>query len=629
MGIKRRKLFLITIVLFFFFLGLPFADAYFYSGDGYYDDYYDYDYYDYYDDDYYDDYYSSYGGEYYEEYYEEYWEDYYVSESYYPSRCPSPECPAPAPQCPPSVPENDPVSGSLSVSTTNVYTGESFTLTISGQDDNGLSKACLQDNTPPYSVFGEGCKQMSGISDSKCWQIVKSEPGSYSFCGEVYGFAYDSCSSHRDEESALTNCQTVNVTERTTPLNISCSASPYPAEIDQRVTFRASASGGTGSYNYYWSGDCTGSSYSCETYFSYSGRYRTTVTITSGNQTASASCSVQVEGLDECSVQGETRCYDSTRKQTCGNYDSDSYLEWSSSQSCRGNTSCGFGRCEEDERPDWYCSGEKCRYRCESDSDCEEEKCECSKGPCCDGCDYKSSSTSCDVELQTQYACPWGSSCGADVAKRTRTKIRYCSGSSAKCTGKWDDWLKWSNWTVADYCSANEVCRSGNSQCQYSSACVQPPPPSPPTYIKNFRRYCYDNDIYWFDSNGVRQGKHLECSDENECTLDGCENDACFNNLECDGTTCELDSSDYCQNCEHCGDDSCNCDENVCECPIDCERAEVEEPEPEPELEPEKGAAAAALALTLKSLAKKWYVWLLLWIVFVVLLYTIFKRRQS
>jgi len=95
--------------------------------------------------------------------------------------------------------------------------------------------------------------------------------------------------------------------------------------------------------------------------------------------------------------------------------------------------------------------------------------------------------------------------------------------------------------------------------------------------------------------------------------------------LSCDGTTCELGSSDYCQNCESCEDGVCNCEENVCECPIDCEEAEAEEAEPELE----KGTVTAALALTLKSIAKKWYVWLLLWIVFVVLLYTIFKRSKA
>jgi len=49
---------------------------------------------------------------------------------------------------------------------------------------------------------------------------------------------------------------------------------------------------------------------------------------------------------NECSASGAKQCADSTQYQTCGNYDADSCLEWSSSVSCpSGQTCSGSGVC--------------------------------------------------------------------------------------------------------------------------------------------------------------------------------------------------------------------------------------------------------------------------------------------
>jgi hypothetical protein len=554
---------------------------------------------------------------------------------------------------------DDPVSGTLSVNSTSVCEGEPIIVYITGQDNDGLSRFSL------YYDDRWDHQNVSGTSTVRTWTVTEDSPGTYTFCGRVTGYKNIDPLPY----FWIDNTETADTSPRCVSVNVSC---PLPPS-------------------------CT----------------------------------------DECSYSGQTRCYNSERRQVCGNYDSDSCLEWSSSYSCSGSTSCGYGSCDDDERPDWYCSGGECKYSCKNSSSCE-EKCECSEGPCCDGCHYKSSTVSCDVEVQTQYGCPWGTSCGVDVGKRTRSRLRYCSGSSTKCTGDWGNWLVWGNWKIADSCSANEVCRVGNSQCQYNSACVQP------TYIKHFRKDCYDSDMYWFDSNGIRQEKYQECEDNNSCTIDGCENSACFNDLKCDGTTCEIGSTDYCQNCEHCGDNVCNCEEDVCSCSEDCEfvnlaisilwKEESDEGEwketlsvateeevdflvvvindsseefdnvfvkleipqgiiykdelrvggdsfggdinksinigpfpPETEkiitfkgkisseiavkTETEiigtvsaedqsasdvmritierEGKGAAAVGLALKSLAKKWYVWVLFWLAFVILLYWIFRRRKG
>ncbi len=176
---------------------------------------------------------------------------------------------------------------------------------------------------------------------------------------------------------------------------------------------------------------------------------------------------------DECSYNGQTRC-NGGYKQTCGDYDSDSCLEWSSLRSCSGNTSCGYGRCDSGERPNWYCSGGSCLYNCQYSSSCVSSPRQCSEGPCCDGDNYRPSTWICDFDIQTQYGCPWGTVGGADVGKRTRTRLQYCSGSSAECTGTLGSWLPWTSWKIADNCGTNEVCSAGSPYC-YSSPSTEEP----------------------------------------------------------------------------------------------------------------------------------------------------------
>lgn len=179
---------------------------------------------------------------------------------------------------------------------------------------------------------------------------------------------------------------------------------------------------------------------------------------------------------NECSYEGQVRCYGENHRQICGNYDSDPYLEWSEPQSCVESIACGYGSCAENQRPSWYCSNGSCVYRCINDSQCgiTPASCQCISGPCCDGCYYKPSTVGCNFEFQTEYGCPWGLGCSVDVGRKTRTKLQYCSGISSQCNGRWSDWLDFSDWVISDYCSSNEVCVAGNTQCQYNSNCVQP-----------------------------------------------------------------------------------------------------------------------------------------------------------
>ena len=207
---------------------------------------------------------------------------------------------------------------------------------------------------------------------------------------------------------------------------------------------------------------------------------------------------------------------------------------------------------------------------CRAGQTCQDGQCvnkqECTSGPCCEQGHYKPSTAICNVETKTQYGCPWGLGCGSDVGKRVKSRFQYCSGNSAQCNGKWSNWGDWTNWTVSDYCSNNEYCMVGQSRCQYSSNCTQPS-----GLIQHYKKGCYNNNVYWFNSNSIRQEKYKDCNDKNDCTIDSCDKGRCSNILKCDGSTCAIGSTDYCNSCNHCGDKVCNCNETICNCPQDCQ----------------------------------------------------------
>ena len=105
---------------------------------------------------------------------------------------------------------------------------------------------------------------------------------------------------------------------------------------------------------------------------------------------------------NECSFSGQTQCAGSAHKQTCGNYDSDSCLEWSSIYVCVENLSCGYGTCSETQKPSWYCSAGNCLYNCVEDSSCESSfSCTDSDG----GIDYYTKGITVQGDVQLQDEC--------------------------------------------------------------------------------------------------------------------------------------------------------------------------------------------------------------------------------
>ncbi len=93
------------------------------------------------------------------------------------------------------------------------------------------------------------------------------------------------------------------------------------------------------------------------------------------------------ECTDECSYSGETKYYcsgDKVYKKTCGNYDSDPCLEWSSGSFVEDCNSKDGWYCKDSytrEYRDYYCSGGSCTYSTTKTEKCSEGY-KCSNGQC-------------------------------------------------------------------------------------------------------------------------------------------------------------------------------------------------------------------------------------------------------
>ena len=153
-----------------------------------------------------------------------------------------------------------------------------------------------------------------------------------------------------------------------------------------------------------------------------------------------------------------TECTSNTHFKICGHYYDGKYNEclgWYAPSSCIKNTTCGYGTCTDSQRPSWYCSDNDCKYNCIDDSTCQ------------------------------------------------------ISG-----------------------------------------------------YVKNQRKDCHNDDLYWFDSNNEVQDMDKDC-------LEGCDTDnaMCLEDW--------IGSTEYCETQEHCGDGILNCEEDAYTCPEDAGPTEL------------------------------------------------------
>ncbi|MFA7385548.1 MAG: hypothetical protein WCZ99_01220 [Candidatus Paceibacterota bacterium] len=78
--------------------------------------------------------------------------------------------------------------------------------------------------------------------------------------------------------------------------------------------------------------------------------------------------------VNECSFIGESRCYGAGYVTKCTSQNG--VLKWSTPVSCTGDTSYGYGTCNSDEKPAWYCDNGTCKYNCIYDEDKNEDSCQ-------------------------------------------------------------------------------------------------------------------------------------------------------------------------------------------------------------------------------------------------------------
>lgn len=110
----------------------------------------------------------------------------------------------------------------------------------------------------------------------------------------------------------------------------------------------------------------------------------------------------------------------------------------------------------------------------------DDPTCECSNGPCCDGCNYLPASHVCNIEVE--YQCE-GSGVGKDPQQLEI--FTYCTGNSASCNGPTDQ----EGWEDIDNCSNQEECNIINNFPQ----CVPVQQSCEDTFTASDTEDCYNN----------------------------------------------------------------------------------------------------------------------------------------
>jgi hypothetical protein len=111
---------------------------------------------------------------------------------------------------------------------------------------------------------------------------------------------------------------TTDTTASTTDLAITCEAKPSFVSTGEKVTWKAKASGGNGSYKYKWSGEgLSGSKSTLTKTYSSVGAKEANLTVKSGTLTGTTNCAVAVFG-DEDGKDGKEDAEEDTQEDTSG-----------------------------------------------------------------------------------------------------------------------------------------------------------------------------------------------------------------------------------------------------------------------------------------------------------------------
>ncbi len=185
---------------------------------------------------------------------------------------------------------------------------------VTSTTTNNLQATCTVSKTNPN--IGESVTYSAQVTNGT-GTLMYTWSGAFNSTNQNHTLSYSSAGTYnanltvKDGNNNTVNatCPTVTVQTSTNTLDGSCTISPSVANVGQSISFNASASGGTGSYTYSWNGSdgITSSSQSFTGSFGNSGNKSATVTITSGGQSITRSCSVYVQPSTNTATDGY--CY--------------------------------------------------------------------------------------------------------------------------------------------------------------------------------------------------------------------------------------------------------------------------------------------------------------------------------
>jgi len=224
------------------------------------------------------------------------------------------------------VPQDPTLNGSCTANPSTANTGVNITWSATASGGNGA-----------YTYSWTGTDGLTGGSSTTS--------RSYTTAGSKIGMITITSGT----QSITRNCSAV--VNQLPSLVVSCTANPGSINVNNDITWTATASGGNGAYTYSWTGTdgLTGISSTTSRYYSVSGSKTATVTVTSGSQTATANCSAVVNQLNAptlsvyCSANpssttvGGTTTFSATVAGGAGNY---SYI-WSGACIGYGQTCSG------------------------------------------------------------------------------------------------------------------------------------------------------------------------------------------------------------------------------------------------------------------------------------------------
>ena len=223
---------------------------------------------------------------------------------------------------------------------------------------------------------------------------------------------------------------------------------------------------------------------------------------------------------DEC-ASGAKQC-SGNGYQTCGEYDSDGCAEWSGVANCASNQNCQSGSC---------ITNQLCAPNAVS------------------GCKVCNAAGSAWVD--TDSRCSSGQKCQGGVCVTTCTD--QCAGGTKQCSGNGVQNCGDANadgcteWGSAIACATNQTCSAG--------VCLT-------TCNTHASKQCFDSDLYWYNSCGVKEDKAQECGADTpttnyqcagtwiqrETVKKGCSSSACFATSVWNNNTNCVSSNKVCSN---------------------------------------------------------------------------------